>query len=500
LEESVTRSLREGTMHRPRIIRPIRTVAIAAVFAVSVLGPGPAARAAIGGDRWWVARFNAWTDGKDDASSMAVTPDGSTVIVTGSSQGATATSDYDTVAYGASTGAVLWKHRYDGPAQSDDVATTIAVSPVGYRVYVTGSSRGTSSIDYATIAYDTVTGDRLWLRRFNGTADGQDAAKAAVVSPDGSTVIVTGKSKSRVTGFDYATVAYDATTGARRWTTRYDGSGLTDAASSIAVAPDGDTVIVTGRSSASNDDYLTIAYRTATGDIVWTSRYTGIGSANDEAWSVAAGSSGDRVYVTGSSGGDYATIAYDATAGNQVWVKRYDGSGHLGDSAFSVAVSPDASRVFITGTSLASPTNLDYATIGYDAAAGTRLWVTRYDGSAGGEDDAAAVTTSPDGTQVFVTGSSYGGSVTGFGYATIAYDATSGSTEWNAQYSMDVNGMGFYGNDFARRIAVDPRGSAVYVTGSSFGNGTDDDYATLRYAGPNVAGREVVPGRRGLRN
>jgi hypothetical protein len=58
------------------------------------------------------------------------------------------------VAYSAATGAQLWVRRYNGPGHKDDGASTVAVSPAGSRVFVTGGSIGaTSHIDYATIAY-----------------------------------------------------------------------------------------------------------------------------------------------------------------------------------------------------------------------------------------------------------------------------------------------------------------------------------------------------------
>ena len=55
-------------------------------------------------------------------------------------------------------GARLWVRRYNGPGNSmgnDDVARSVAVSPDGSAVYVTGYSQGTISDEYATIAYST---------------------------------------------------------------------------------------------------------------------------------------------------------------------------------------------------------------------------------------------------------------------------------------------------------------------------------------------------------
>ena len=60
---------------------------------------------------------------------------------------------------------------------------------------------------------------------------------------------------------DYATIAYNAATGAQRWAKRYDGPGTGDGqAYSAAVSPNGATVFVTGYSGGTGD-YATIAYK-----------------------------------------------------------------------------------------------------------------------------------------------------------------------------------------------------------------------------------------------
>ena len=65
------------------------------------------------------------------------------------------------MAYDAATGAKVWVSRYDGPATATTSATALGVSPDGSTVFVTGSSDGSNdSADYATVAYDAATGAR----------------------------------------------------------------------------------------------------------------------------------------------------------------------------------------------------------------------------------------------------------------------------------------------------------------------------------------------------
>jgi WD40 repeat protein len=86
----------------------------------------------------------------------------------------------------------------------------VAASPDGSKVFVTGSSQGAASgNDYATIAYDASTGASLWIRRYNGPGNGEDSASSIAASPDGSKVLVTGSSQGAASGNDYATIAYE---------------------------------------------------------------------------------------------------------------------------------------------------------------------------------------------------------------------------------------------------------------------------------------------------
>jgi PQQ-like domain len=158
---------------------------------------------------------------------VAVSPGAGTVFVTGTSRVAPAL-DYATAANDAATGARRWVSRYSGPPGHADSARSVAVSPDGATVFVTGSSRAgptgaTSGLDYATVAYDAATGAQRWASRYNGPANGDDGASSVAVSPGGATVFVTGISQGAASGSDYATVAYDAATGALRWVRRYNG-------------------------------------------------------------------------------------------------------------------------------------------------------------------------------------------------------------------------------------------------------------------------------------
>src|SRR5215475_11771852 len=97
--------------------------------------------------------------------------------------------------------------RYDGPINSDDEATGIALDASG-NVYVTGSSTGSNGTsDYATIKYDSA-GQQQWVSRYDGTGNYTDEATAIAVNGTG-VVYVTGTSFASLDiDWDYATIKY----------------------------------------------------------------------------------------------------------------------------------------------------------------------------------------------------------------------------------------------------------------------------------------------------
>lgn len=382
------------------------------------------------GAKLWVRIYNGPGDGWDTAYSVATA--GQRVFVTGGSYGSGTGYDAATIAYDAITGATLWTRRYSGPGSSEDLAYSLATD--GQKVFVTGYRyySSTNDSDYLTVAYDSASGGQLWASLYNGPGSKSDVAGSIAI--DGQSVYVTGKSYSGSGSdfnSDYATVAYAAATGIERWTRRYNGPGNADDYGN-SVTTDGQRVYVTGGSQREAPSYAftyaTLAYDAATGASVWIRRYNGPDTGtewgnSDVAESIAT--DGQRVYVTGHSGygdfSDYATVAYDAATGARLWTRRYNGPGGEDDAAHSVAT--DGTGVYVTGhTGYEFRSN--YATIAYDAATGRQLWAGLYNGPGNGKDSASDVAT--DGIGVYVTGFSDGADTdlaTNYDYATVAYEA-----------------------------------------------------------------------------
>lgn len=114
---------------------------------------------------------------------------------------------YATIAYRAATGARIWASLHNPGEYS--FARAMALSPDGAKLFVTGYSYLAGGYHYATIACNAVTGAWLWARRYTGPGSPSDIPRSIAVSPGGGSVFVTGTSfGSSQAGTDYVTVAY----------------------------------------------------------------------------------------------------------------------------------------------------------------------------------------------------------------------------------------------------------------------------------------------------
>jgi outer membrane protein assembly factor BamB len=210
----------------------------------------------------------------------------------------------------------------------------------------------------------------------------EDWAKATATGPDGGTVYVAGAAATGSDDRDLLTVALDADTGDTDWITAYGGPDHDhDAVEAIAATPDGELIVVTGRSWAEEDpDVATVAYETETGDQQWVDRFDTEHVGGDAGRALAVGPGGERVYVVARSEGarsagspvrastaDLPTIALDTDTGEQAWAARYNGEAGLRERPEDVAVGPDGERVHAAGRSVGFSLSTDAVLVAYES-------------------------------------------------------------------------------------------------------------------------------------
>jgi len=440
------------------------------------------------GAQRWTASYQSGEPAFSTAVSLS--PDGSTVFVTGSTE-VNNSGRFATIAYDASSGAHRWAATFPSDASGQGgMARALAVSPDGSRLFVSGFVRCHSGCDatswagYATVAYDGSTGERLWVSRL---ATKGDELGSIEVSRDGSMVLLSGGDGDEGSEL----VAYDSSNGVQLWRAHREKAYVAPGVH-LSMSPDGETVYVTDTAPPdletcySAGGYRTSAYDTADGSLQWSSTYkvTDHASICGMSTGISLSADGLTVFVTGM--GDLAihdhsdkyrsaTVAYDAMTGAQLWATTEDDIRMLGGLVTSLEVSPDGSKVFVLGTICFEPRLCPYTTVAYDSSTGHRLWMSRYDG--GGLGYATDLAVNPDGSSLFVTGLELmpcfaGCTSTEVDAPLVAYDTATGAERWATTY-VDNGGQA---------LAVSPDGSSVYLAGTFTASATTSRAASARAA------------------
>jgi uncharacterized delta-60 repeat protein len=151
------------------------------------------------GDQQWLQIYSSSSPSIDVPIDMVVDESGN-VYITGAISLNIGTLKYNT------DGVLQWNkiYNYNG---NFDAGNSIALDVVG-DVYVTGVSQsGTfeSTSDYATIKYN-LSGDEIWVQRYNGSANNWDAGNSIALDNAGN-VYVTGFSTTN-TNYDFGTIKY----------------------------------------------------------------------------------------------------------------------------------------------------------------------------------------------------------------------------------------------------------------------------------------------------
>lgn len=318
----------------------------------------------------WATNLYDW-----GAGNLVTAPDGKTVYYAGVHWLPRATS-FATAAIDASTGEVQWTSLHDpGPRLStpsnvnDDDAHALALSPDGTKLVVAGHSTNATAgtIDTYALAYDASDGNLIWTMRepgIRGTLGSvfPSAAYDVQFAPDGGRLFILGMN---------GLAAHDPSTGVQLWRPPFGDHGCRLSgwySCDLDVYPDGSVV------AAWADDALN-AFDAHTGDLLWSALVAVEGSQTDGF--VALNPTASTVYLL-TRGGKLAGVpdtdesnleAYDARTGAQLWRVGYSQDDRH-DLPRGVTVAPDGDHVYALTMSLKA--NYDLALASYPTNIGLR--------------------------------------------------------------------------------------------------------------------------------
>ena len=421
-----------------------------------------------------------------------------------------------------------WIAIYNGPGNSNDNPTSMAVDDSG-NVYVTGESGSNTSSCITTVKYNS-SGVQQWVAKYFDNGNGAADAHSLKLDRYRNVYVTGGLCMGSNQNKDIVTLKYNSA-GIQQWVTSYHTSN-TDGWGCDLIIDSLCNVYVTGSGNMTSDssDFITIKYNPAgiqqwaaiyngpTGYIDFASKILGDGYGNlyvkgiswvtplffeytivkynnngVQQWVVRqfgsdntsyyhGGLTLDRfgnIYMAASIGAAgmqcYLTAKYNSS-GNIQWMTIYNLNGLPSNCETSAIVLDFRGNVYVTGYSYI-PANLPLqgcTTIKYNSE-GAQQWVKIYNGN---NYTAAGTKIAVDSEgSIYVLGNVDNGGSAGYDYFTLKYDSL-GTQQWLKMY----NGPG--GNtDIPTSIIVD-NFKNVYVTGRCGGSSSSTDFATIKYSQP----------------
>jgi len=337
-----------------------------------------------------------------------------------------------------------------------DNASSVTFSPNGDHIYV-------SSYDDQAITVfqrDELTGEVTLIETQKNNIDGVEGLNGSyqvLVSPDGKHVYATGQLDHSVVFFDR-----DQNSGKLTYRGAYkdneNGIDGLQGAFLMDMSPDGNYLYVTG----SYENALTVFTRnvitgTLTPNEIKKDGQAGLENMNTP-MAVKVSPDGAQVFVT--SFGDNSLVVFNRSknTGRLNYVESYEngtnGVSGLG-GAHGLDISPDGQNIYVTGSDESS-----LAMFTRYPGSSTIIYSGKYKNGTGevsGLSGATAVTTSPDGTYVYVAGSTED--------AIVVFSRNQGTGQLTFVEKMENGVNGVSAMDFPTAIAVSKDIKDIYVTG-----------------------------------
>jgi len=429
------------------------------------------------GSQSWIKTYTG-AAGKDDTGNQLAIDNSGNVLVAGSSQDNISESDALALKY-SSTGVENWSKLFAGIGDNTENVNAMTIDAAG-NTYLAGYTYRRNNLKDLCVIKLSPIGDTLWVKKYNGSDNGNDEATDIKVDAGGN-VYVTGFIKDSLTDFDIITFKMNPS-GNFIWMSQYNNNTVNNEDKGFKLEIDGSgNVYVLGNTDSNplflvNEDILLVKY-SSSGVQQWVKQYNGVANLEDDPSDLCYLPSG-KIVLTGSTNNsandDIVTIAYN-TSGTQIWLKTFVGIGGGKDEPAEIEFDNNE-NLYISGKT-SNGLNNDGVLIKYNSS-GTQLWSSIYDNSAW-NDKGTCLDISANGTVYFsgITESPLTSNIF------IRSISSSGGINW----TQIIDG-GAQLRDEVSDLKVDNNGDIVLV-GRTEANGTNGphwNYLLLKYSSAGI--------------
>jgi len=194
----------------------------------------------------WRQVINGQAANSSDWASAVTVDAAGDVVAVGVTQNSPNRNDFTVVKFAGTTGLPLWGKVISGTGVNSDSEALAATVDAAGDVVAAGFIQNSTGHDFTVVKLAGGTGVEIWRQVLNGTANGDDQARAVAVDRSGN-VVAAGFSENTSSSFDFTVIKFAGTSGVPLWERVLHGTAAPsgskfEAALAVAVDPKGDVV------------------------------------------------------------------------------------------------------------------------------------------------------------------------------------------------------------------------------------------------------------------
>jgi hypothetical protein len=422
----------------------------------------------------WVNRYNGTANSFDIAVSLKL-DNQQGIYVFGSTSSAGSSTDIVIIKY-LTSGAMQWQQVFNGNGNSADNVKKGCIDNYG-NSYLTGFSTDSAGTIKIITLKCSPSGILLWHRLFLQTGYIQGFGQDILVD-NSSNVFTCGYMRRPNGTYDIVILKYSSE-GNLLSSSVYN---VTSSSTEIPVSMCRDSsgslyVLGTTNSVSGYNDILMLKYNSNL-DFLLSNVFSGSATADDKAVKIITDRTGKLVILASpkniSSNYDYGVYRFD-TSFNLIMQFNYNGAGNHQDIPYDI-VTDIYNNIYVTGSSRNADTlgSEDIVTLKVNQGGGF-LWSRFYNGVNRGID--YGISLALDLSQNIYVGGTTDEHEGHQMFALLKY-RPNGDLDWLKTYSAQ-----YQSEDFISEISVD-NGYNIFVTGISFDSTSDYDITTIKYSQP----------------